>query len=90
MCCLLCQFLCLYKVIMRALVRHASALRLLATGASALQTPTLALPGTGDLMPAIGYGTWLSKKGEVYAGTKAAIASGYRHIDEAWVYMNEA
>ena len=41
-------------------------------------------------MPAIGYGTWLSKRGEVYEGTKAALSSGYRHVDEAWVYMNEA
>lgn len=56
---------------------------------STLQAPALTLPGTGDQMPAVGYGTWLSKRGEVYEGTKAALACGYRHIDEAWVYMNE-
>jgi diketogulonate reductase-like aldo/keto reductase len=68
----------------------AAMLLCLATATAALTTPTLKLPGTGDAMPAIGYGTWLSKKGEVYEGTKAALATGYKHIDEAWVYMNEA
>ena len=58
--------------------------------ATALQVPTLTLPGTLDKMPMIGYGTWLSAEGEVYEGTKAALRQGYRHIDEAWVYMNEA
>ena len=58
--------------------------------ATALQVPTLTLPGTLDKMPMIGYGTWLSAEGEVYEGTKAALRHGYRHIDEAWVYMNEA
>ena len=57
--------------------------------ATALQVPTLTLPGTLDKMPMIGYGTWLSAEGEVYEGTKAALRHGYRHIDEAWVYMNE-
>ena len=57
--------------------------------AAAMTVPTLTLPGTLDKMPAIGYGTWLSKPGEVYDGTKAALQCGYRHIDEAWVYMNE-
>jgi len=55
----------------------------------ALQTPTLTLPGTLDQMPIVGYGTWLAAAGDVYQGTKAAIAQGYRHIDEAWIYENE-
>jgi len=48
------------------------------------------LAGTGDEMPIVGYGTWLSEPGQVYAGTKHAIKAGYRHIDEAWIYGNEA
>ena len=60
-----------------------------AIAGTTLTVPTLKLPGTLDQMPQIGYGTWLSEAGEVYAGTKAALKCGYRHIDEAWVYMNE-
>ncbi|MBA4849602.1 aldo/keto reductase [Emticicia sp. BO119] len=43
----------------------------------------------GDLMPAIGLGTWKSTKGEIYQNIRTAIEIGYRHFDCAHIYGNE-
>ena len=45
----------------------------------------------GVQIPCIGYGTWKTPDGQVtYEGVKQALQNGYRHIDTAFVYENEA
>jgi diketogulonate reductase-like aldo/keto reductase len=46
---------------------------------------------TGALIPKIGFGTWQIPNGEdAYNSTALALKNGYRHIDTALVYGNEA
>jgi len=43
----------------------------------------------GNVIPAFGLGTWKSPKGDVYEAVKESLRVGYRHVDAAWIYMNE-
>lgn len=45
----------------------------------------------GVEIPGIGFGTWQAKDGETAVNcVKAALEAGYRHIDTATLYKNEA
>lgn len=56
----------------------------------ALQTPKLEL-NSGYKIPALGFGTWqLAEGDECYNAVKFALEIGYRHIDTAKIYGNEA
>ncbi|KAK2879975.1 hypothetical protein FQN49_000701 [Arthroderma sp. PD_2] len=45
---------------------------------------------SGYKIPAVGLGTWQSKPHEVEKAVEVALKAGYRHIDGAFAYKNEA
>ena len=44
----------------------------------------------GDVLPALGLGTWRVEPGQVGAVVRQALELGYRHVDAAPIYGNEA
>ncbi|EUC28825.1 hypothetical protein COCCADRAFT_40703 [Bipolaris zeicola 26-R-13] len=51
--------------------------------------PTHFTLNTGAQIPALGFGTWQAKPGEVEQAVETALKAGYRHIDCAAIYRNE-
>jgi L-glyceraldehyde reductase len=45
---------------------------------------------TGAEIPAVGFGTWQAQAHEVESAVEQALKAGYRHIDCAAIYRNEA
>ncbi|KII94701.1 hypothetical protein PLICRDRAFT_33514 [Plicaturopsis crispa FD-325 SS-3] len=45
---------------------------------------------SGDKIPSVALGVWKADPGEVGTAVKTALKAGYRHIDGAWIYKNEA
>ncbi len=50
---------------------------------------TATLPGKIE-MPLLGFGTWQARGDEAYRATRYALETGYRHLDTATGYGNEA
>ena len=57
--------------------------------ADAREVPTTSL-GDGVAMPMVGFGTWRLCGSRAYNAVRRALDAGYRHIDTASVYKNEA
>jgi diketogulonate reductase-like aldo/keto reductase len=51
--------------------------------------PAVALP-SGARLPQVGFGTWKLRRGQARDAVLAALEIGYRHIDTATMYANEA
>lgn len=55
-----------------------------------MSLPTSFKLNTGADIPAVGFGTWQAKPHEVEQAVTIALQSGYRHLDCAAIYRNEA
>ena len=53
-------------------------------------SPTTTVDVHGAEIPKLGFGTWKLKGEDAYDGVAAALKTGYRHIDTAQAYENEA
>jgi 2,5-diketo-D-gluconate reductase A len=53
------------------------------------ETPEVDL-GKGIAMPMVGFGTWRLHGDQAYDAIRYALRTGYRHIDTATMYKNEA
>ena len=51
--------------------------------------PTVPLDGSGS-MPLLGFGTWQMTGATCYDAVRTALDAGYRHLDTATMYRNEA
>ncbi len=50
----------------------------------------LNVSASGATIPALGFGTWQLEGREAQRMVEAALEMGYRHIDTAFIYKNEA
>jgi 2,5-diketo-D-gluconate reductase A len=53
-------------------------------------TPKTVTLSNGAEMPLVGFGTWQLRGQEAYDATRHALEIGYRHLDTATMYRNEA
>jgi diketogulonate reductase-like aldo/keto reductase len=52
--------------------------------------PSVQLGGAAVQMPLLGFGTWQIRGDAAYAAVREALEAGYRHLDTATMYGNEA
>ncbi|KAM6494256.1 NADP-dependent oxidoreductase domain containing protein [Amanita muscaria] len=57
---------------------------------TAIELPTHYVLPSGDKIPSIALGVWRAAPNQVSDAVKTALKKGYRHIDGAWIYGNEA
>ncbi len=53
------------------------------------EQPTVLLP-SGGALPLVGFGTWQMTGSQCYRAVRYALEVGYRHVDTATMYRNEA